>query len=312
MRTKRRLAAVAMLLCCSAAASAQQGTVQYHFDIGGVEFWHAFRRFAIDTGLDLIAPTDLLAGRQAPPLHGACTAEEALKALLQGTGLTFTHANGAIVITRSQDEGKYQKSAAANETTSNIVVTGTRIRGAGSASPVIATTRSSLEQQGVTDLDALTRLLPQNYTGGQNPGVAGGGEQGGQENINNSAALNLRGLGPDATLTLLNGHRLAYDGLDQGIDIAAIPLGAIDRVEVVADGASALYGSDAVGGVANIILRRDFRGLETTERLGASTDGGNVQQEYSAVVGQRWSTGGFMLALDHSRATPIYADQRSY
>jgi outer membrane receptor protein involved in Fe transport len=177
---------------------------------------------------------------------------------------------------------------------------------------VTVTTRRNLEEAGISDLAGFTAILPQNYTGGQNRGIAGDGEQGGQSNLNNSATLNLRGLGPDATLTLLNGHRLSYDALDQGIDISAIPLGAVDRIEVVADGASALYGSDAVGGVANILLRRDYDGLETTARLGGSTGGGNAQREYSLVGGDRWSTGGFMVALDRSSATPIYAGQRDY
>ncbi|MFN3945629.1 MAG: TonB-dependent receptor plug domain-containing protein [Allosphingosinicella sp.] len=177
---------------------------------------------------------------------------------------------------------------------------------------MIVTTRRELEEGGVSDLAGFTRTLPQNFTGGTNPGIAGGGQQGGQSNINNSAALNLRGLGPDATLTLVNGHRLAYDALNQGVDISAIPLAAVERIEVIADGASALYGSDAVGGVANIILRRAYDGLQTTARIGASTEGGNVQQQYSAVTGGRWRSGGAMLALDHNRTTPILAGDRHY
>lgn len=81
---------------------------------------------------------------------------------------------------------------------------------------------------------------------------------------------------------------------------------------MITDGASALYGSDAVGGVANLILRRDCDGLQTSARVGASTQGGNVQQQYSGVGGTRWATGGFMAALDYSKATPIYADDRPY
>jgi outer membrane receptor protein involved in Fe transport len=173
-------------------------------------------------------------------------------------------------------------------------------------------TRRQLEEAGVTDLAGFTRILPQNFTGGQNPGVAGGGQQGGQSNVNNSATLNLRGLGPDATLTLINGHRIAYDALNQGVDISAIPLVAVERIEVIADGASALYGSDAVGGVANIILRREFDGAQMSARLGASTQGGNWQQQYSLISGGRWSSGGFMVATDFLRATPILAGQRDY
>ena len=113
-------------------------------------------------------------------------------------------------------------------------------------------------------------------------------------------------------MTLINGHRLPYDAVNQGVDISIIPLAALERIEVITDGASALYGSDAVGGVANIILRRDYDGVQASARLGASTDGGNVQQQYSGVGGARWTGGGFMAALDYSKATPIYADDRPY
>ncbi|WP_163602848.1 hypothetical protein, partial [Klebsiella pneumoniae] len=70
---------------------------------------------------------------------------------------------------------------------------------------------------------------------------------------------------------------------------------------VMPDGASALYGSDAVGGVANIILRRDFEGVSTSLRFGTSTDGGGFLQEYGAVGGGRWGNGGALVALQYDR-----------
>ena len=120
-----------------------------------------------------------------------------------------------------------------------------------------------------------------------------------------SSSINLRGLGSDATLTLLNGHRLSYGGTRQAIDVSAIPLGAVDRIEIVADGASALYGSDAVGGVANIILRPDMTGIETRARVGGSTDGGNFAQQYGITAGSRWGTGGFIAAYEFNRTSAI-------
>ena len=292
---------------CATAAQAQPAR-EAEYALPAQELAQSLREVSVRSGISVIAPSELVSGKQAPPLNGRFGARQAIALLLEGSGLRASLVGDALVISRAA--GPTEGANATGPET--ITVTGTRIRGGGSASPVIVTTRRELEQSGVTDLAGFTRILPQNFTGGQNPGVAGGGQQGGQSNINNSATLNLRGLGPDATLTLINGHRLAYDALAQGIDIAAIPLGAIDRVEVIADGASALYGSDAVGGVANIMLRRDYDGLETTARVGASTEGGNVQQQYSLVGGGRWSSGGLMVALDHSRATPIFADDRDY
>ncbi len=293
----------------SSAAVAAQAEAGADYDLPAQGLGDTLRSIARIAQREILFEAEVVEGRKAPPVRGHLTADEAIRAALSGSALVAEHRAGAVLIRQSLSSVPIPPKG---ERDSAITVTGTRIRGGGSTSPVVVTTRRELEESGISDLAGFTRTLPQNFTGGQNPGVAGGGQQGGQSNINNSATLNLRGLGPDATLTLINGHRTAYDALNQGIDIAAIPLAAVDRIEVIADGASALYGSDAVGGVANIILRRDYDGLETSARAGLSTGGGNVQQEYSAVAGSRWGSGGFMLALDHSRATPIYADQRSY
>ena len=312
MRKLRSTIAWTLLAVASATAASAQGQDHFAFDLPAETLSQALRDVAVRTGRNVIAPADLIGTQQAAPLSGTFTAEEAVARLLAGTSLRYRLVEGTLVVERIPFAQRTTTPGSAEASASAITVTGTRIRGAGSASPVAVTTRRELEQAGISDLADFTRILPQNYTGGQNRGIAGGGEQGGQQNLNDSAALNLRGLGPDATLTLLNGHRLSYDALDQGVDISAIPLTAIERIEVVADGGSALYGSDAVAGVANVILRRDYDGLETTARVGGSTSGGNFQQEYSAVGGRRWSSGGFMLAFDHSSATPINAGQRNY
>jgi outer membrane receptor protein involved in Fe transport len=292
----------------AAPANAQVQAVA-DYDLPAQDLAETLRAIARLSGKEILFASDSVSGRTAPPVKGRLTAQEAVRAALAGTGLVAEVRSGALLV---KGRGGEAPKASAPRDNKAITVTGTRIRGAGSTSPVIVATRRSLEQVGVSDLADFTRILPQNYTGGQNRGIAGGGEQGNQQNLNDSAALNLRGLGPDATLTLLNGHRLSYDALDQGVDISAIPLSAIERIEVVADGASALYGSDAVAGVANIILRRDFDGLETMARVGGATSGGDFQQQYVAVGGRRWNSGGFMLALDHSRASEITAGQRDY
>lgn len=192
-----------------------------------------------------------------------------------------------------------------------IVVTGTRIRGARTVGDVIDIDREEIVEAGQVDLGEAIRALPQNFSGGQNPGV-GSGAGLVNSNVNSAASANLRGLGPDATLTLLNGHRLPYDSAFAGVDISAIPLAAVDRIEVVPDGASALYGSDAVAGVVNVILRRDFEGVETSAQIGASTEGGYFRQHADIVGGTRWDGGGFFLAYDFTRNSDIQAGQRSY
>jgi outer membrane receptor protein involved in Fe transport len=300
------------------AAPAYAQSTPRQYDIPSQDLGTALRALSIQSGVDIVFDPTLTNGKTSSPVSGRRSVGDALHAMLRGTALSYKRtASGGFAIAGPLGAGEARPgeatvSSLAEGAGSAITVTGTRIRGAGSASPVTVTTRRQLEESGINDLADFTRIIPQNYTGGQNRGIAGGGEQGGQQNLNDSATLNLRGLGPDATLTLLNGHRLSYNALDQGVDISAIPVAAIERIEVVTDGASALYGSDAVGGVANIILRRDYEGLESTGRVGGATDGGDFQQEFSLVGGHRWDSGGFMIALDENSATPINAGQRDY
>lgn len=201
--------------------------------------------------------------------------------------------------------------AEADEAGNPIVVTGTRIRGAGVSSDIITLDRDAIVEAGQIDLGEAVRSLPQNFSGGQNPGV-GSGAGLVNSNVNSASSANLRGLGPDATLTLLNGHRLPYDSAFAGVDISAIPLAAVDRIELVPDGASALYGSDAVAGVVNVVLRRDFTGIATSGQLGASTAGGNFRQQADIIGGAHWSGGGGFLAYDFVNNSAIEAADRSY
>lgn len=295
-------------------AAAQAGEAVTSYDLPAQALSDTLRAIARMTGREILFEETAVLGRRAPALRGEMVLNQALRAALAGSGLVAEQREGAVLIRLATQSAGHSRAPQtdAPPPDSEVTLTGTRIRGADSPSPVIVATRRSLEAAGVTDLAGFSRIVPQNFTGGQNPGVAGGGDQGGQSNINNSTTLNLRGLGPDATLTLVNGHRLAYDALVQGVDISTIPLAAIEQIEVIADGASALYGSDAVGGVVNIRLRRDYEGIETSARFGASTDGGNVQQQYGVVTGARWGSGGFMVAADHSHNTPIDATDRPY
>ncbi|TYT26174.1 TonB-dependent receptor [Luteimonas viscosa] len=197
-----------------------------------------------------------------------------------------------------------------------VTVTGTRIRGGTSPSPVLTIGAEHIREEGFTDLGEVIRSVPQNFGGGQNPGVAGGATTGAgglaNQNLTGGSSLNLRGLGPDASLTLLNGRRMSYGGFVQAVDIGAIPVEAVDRVEILPDGASALYGSDAVGGVANVLLRREYHGVGVGVRHGGATDGGLDTREYTATAGRAWASGGFIVALRDASTDPLYARQRDY
>ena len=311
--TGKRFHTSALLLAGAAALTMPapllaQGNQTYQFDVAAQDLGDALRSVTAQAGWQLFASANEVNNVAAPRVEGVMTARQAIEKLLVGTQLRAHFRDDTVIIRR---ESPTSLVAANTSGDPAIVVTGTHIRSGETTSPVLSASREAIEKSGRTNLGDFIRDLPQNFNGGQNPGVVGGGVQGGSENLASTSALNLRGLGPDATLTLINGHRIAYDGAFQGVDISAIPLAALDRLEIVADGASALYGSDAVGGVANIILRRDYDGVWSSARLSGATEGGNFQQQYGLVTGARWQGGGFMAAGDFNRSTEITAGQRS-
>ncbi len=260
------------------------------------------------SAIEVMFTSDDVAGKRAPALQGNHSARDAIALLIRDSGLVAEWRGATVLVRRPGD----RRAETGESEGSDIVVTGSRIRGAPPASPVIRVTAEDIRNAGQSDLGETLRSIPQNFTGGQNPGVGGGSRGSENANINSGSSPNLRGLGPDATLTLLNGRRLAYGGVQNAVDLSAIPVDAVDRVEVVADGASALYGSDAVAGVVNILLKKRYEGLAVSGRWGAATDGGDVERQYGAVGGTQWGSGSVMAAVDWSRNSAILARQRDY
>jgi len=300
------LASVSLAVTASPAFA--QAAATYQFDLQQQDLGAALRSVAARAGWELYMSAEDVDGIPAPRVKGSLTARQAIERLLAGTKLRARFRNGAVIV-----RGRSEASAVAGGGTakSEIVVTGSLIRGAQTSSSTVTVSRSEIERAGQSDLGEVVRAIPQNFTGGQNPGVGFGAGQL-NTNLNSSTHLNLRGLGADATLTLLNGHRLPYDGAFGGVDISAIPVEAVERIEIVPDGASAQYGSDAVAGVANVILRKDFTGLKSSARIGGSTDGGNFQQGADVIGGTSWASGNVMATYHFARNSAIHARQRSY
>ncbi len=193
-----------------------------------------------------------------------------------------------------------------------IEVTGTHISSVVPIAPIMTISRDEIEHSGYQSVGEVMRALPQNAGGGQNIGNIGAQGSGNTLSVSLGSTANLRGLGSDASLSLINGHRLAYDGNSNGTDISIIPLAAVERIEVLTDGASAVYGSDAVAGVVNFILRRDFEGAETQVTLGNSSNGGGATRRLSQLFGRAWQSGNLVLAYEHTKETAVSADQRSF
>jgi outer membrane receptor protein involved in Fe transport len=150
--------------------------------------------------------------------------------------------------------------ALAQDNLGEIVVTGSRIRSANleATTPVTQVTAADVVTQGVTRIEDLVNQLPQAFAA-QNVTVANG--------ATGTATLNLRGLGSPRTLVLVDGRRLPYGGVtNSAADINQIPTQMVERVDILTGGASAVYGSDAVAGVVNFVMKKDFEGVELTSQ----------------------------------------------
>ncbi|WP_084455226.1 TonB-dependent receptor [Novosphingobium rosa] len=295
-------ATVGMGVTGQAQAQAQPGA-RYQIDLPAESLSAAILDLGNRTQSTIAAAPPVIEGKRAPAISGNFTVEEALEHLLTGSGLRIESVADGYVI---------QPASQSNTPNADIVVTGTRIAGAPIASPVISIDRSAMQESGFSDLGSVVRSVPQSFGGGQNPGVGTNVPSNRGYDLGGGSSVNLRGLGSDATLTLLDGQRVSYTASAQSIDVSAIPFGLVDHIDIVPDGASALYGSDAVAGVANVVLRRDMKGIETTTRVGGSTDGGNFQQQYGVAAGNSWKTGGLIVAYDRSSSDAVWGRQRSY
>ena len=192
-----------------------------------------------------------------------------------------------------------------------VVVTGSSIRGVSSpGSPVIMLGREELLATGLATSSDLARALPQVINLGADESRLTGAQDA-AANTTRVSGINLRGIGNEATLLLINGRRLAPAGVIKSIyDPNVIPASAIERLEVVVDGASAIYGSDAVAGVVNIITRKNFSGAETLLRYGVA-DGTN-QKIASQNFGYTWDSGSVFGAYEHNERDSLSGSERNF
>ncbi len=190
-----------------------------------------------------------------------------------------------------------------------IIVTGSRVRGvAPVGSSVIALGTDEIARSGAVTTDRLIRQIPQVFDLGVSENSRG--QSGGSGNITYGNSVNLRGIGPYATLVLVDGHRAVNNS--RAFDPSVIPTLGLERVEVIADGASAIYGSDAIAGVVNLIPRRSLDGAEATARYGTSEDGDFDEYQFGAAIGKVWDGGQVMLAYEHVYRSALNGDDRDF
>ena len=191
-----------------------------------------------------------------------------------------------------------------------IVVTGSRIRVSGyeSAAPLTVLNSEDIEKTGVSSFADLLRTSP-TYAGASSGRQLNNGSYGAEY-------INLRGLGSVRALVLVNGRRMPYGGrgADASVDLSTIPLAAIERVEVLRDGASAVYGSDAIAGVVNVILKHDYEGLTFGAERGMADDGADKQYKVSVLAGANFAGGNVTAYADYQDREGLFAggDERAF
>ena len=300
--------AIVTSLIISSQVVAQANNRADYYDIPAQSLEDSLNAFAMQADVEILYTSDDVRAISAPAISGNVSREQAIGQLLAGTGLTYrftdsgtlivrapertsaTSARGARIemaqVTQSRSvvaapdtslafEGDGVDDGSRRVTIEEMVVTGSNIRGTGfGASPAFVLDREYIDSTGFSTIEQLIDSIPQNFGGGVSLDTIASPSR--QTGLNRAAgaSVNLRGLGAGATLVLLNGRRLAPSG--QGgafVDISLIPLSAIERVEVLTDGASAIYGSDAISGVVNFITRNNLDGAETLLRYGTVTEG---------------------------------------
>ena len=192
----------------------------------------------------------------------------------------------------------------------DVRVTGSRLSRSPSeiSGNLIVLDRDDIRASGELTLARVLRQLPQNTNPTHEDFFSEFNTAG---NRTGAASVNLRGLGSESTLILVDGRRVGYSGILGGVtDISTIPLSMVDRIEILLDGASAVYGSDAVGGVVNIITRQDYSGLELDLEYGRPHKSGYDETRASLAAGIAWSGGRANLSYEYFRDTGLDASQR--
>lgn len=294
-----------LLTCAAAALVPGLATAQTLpgakavYNIAAQDLGRALTQLAQASNREIYFAADLTRGKRAPELHGSYTFAEALNRLLANSGLTYRIGdNGAIVI----------ESLSAQQTSdsgiSDILVIGSRsqntdiVRTRDDPQPYVVVTADDIRKSNATTLDQVLRTrLPQNAQR-----VSHNQRDGSSFDVANAGQIDLRGLGTNQTLVLVDGRRLP--GVSEGGDlkqssIAGIPLTAIERIEVLPSTAGAIYGGSAVGGVVNIVLKRDYSGVDLNATYGNTFD--RKTGDLSASL-----NGGFNLGPASIMATAAY------
>jgi len=300
------------------------------FDLPAQDAVTAIPEFARQAGIQIIAPAGQLNGIQTPAILGNLDVRDALRTLLQGTQLEIATDDGQVISLRRKGGGTVPSDPQASSvgptgdsdrtvelqgssadgaersrdihTLDEIFVTGTRLRNANNeALPIVVFDRARIDSLGVSNIADLLKYMPQQSFSSDEYAMQGG-----------ARVIQLRGLGLGTTLVLINGRRTVTSAVQNAqnfFDINTIPLAAVERVEVLSDSASAIYGADAVGGVVNIILKK-YVPAPTLFLSYGTAEGGADETRQSISVGYNSDRIQLTAVLDAFKRTALYGEER--
>jgi iron complex outermembrane receptor protein len=310
------------LLICAAVALVQLAApqtraaepVRLAVDIPAQPVQDALSAFSRQTGLGVVYISDVVRRQKSHAVPAGLAATEALSTLLQGTGLRFEAlTERSVRIVSAPPPVDTPTEPAEPERLADVLITGSHLGQAEtkSALPLFSITQDAMTLGRVQTTQELLERITINQSFGSWNETMGLGNR-----LLGFTAASLRGLGSQRTLVLLDGERLAPYALSggQAVDLSAIPLAALERVDVLKDGASAIYGTDAIGGVINFILRQNYQGTELNASSFLTEHGGanNGRINVTAGSGDPGSDGyNAFLLVDYFQQQQLDAAQRA-
>ena len=318
--------ALAALALATVGAHAQSDEV-LSLDIETQEAGSALVKLATSSGMEIVLDGETGKNKEVEGLKGEYRIEEALAALLADTGLTYEFASESRIVVREAQEsasegGEDEEDAGeedANEEEAPLElqeqrITGSRMQGGDPTANVISLTADDMARRGISTVEELLRQMPWAY--------ASNTSQSGRHfsapvdvdrEISNADGMaigvsfaNLRALGSENSLILLNGRRVSGRGGSEynAVNLVNIPLSAIERVDIDLGSASAIYGSDAIGGVISFITKKRFTGLEVTVRQEYSATGAD-RRVMSVRGGYAWGSVSVTADLSRDESDPV-------
>lgn len=312
---KKLVIGVSSLLLMSASSFVNAKEISQHkMNIDAQVVDAALFELAELSGIQIVLDREVQKNIQLPAVRGNFSVSEALNRMLDGSGLSYEFTSDDLVVVKKSEISKSQDKGLSKDI-EEVIVTGSRLRNVAPTSPVVVITREDIERQGLSSAEDIVRSLPQNFSSvntATSVSDAGGSEDTPYGGEGHSFA-NLRGLGTSGTLILINGRRTAGSAIFDGgkVNLATIPAGAIDRVEILLDGASAIYGSDALGGVINFILKDKYSGAKTSVRYENSANDGD-SYELNQTIGFGWDSGDALIQLRYKQRDGVSAWKAGY